>query len=97
MFARLRFGESFGGAPPVFRRLFDDMLKALFEPVQPKEHNETVDCDWITQHCWKGQHHLLPCIEPVDVDRIQSALRSGTAGEEECVDVFDVSSDVQAY
>jgi hypothetical protein len=97
-FACLRFGESLGDAPTVLRRLSDDMLKPLFEPVQPKENDEAVNCDRVTHHCRNEQHHLLPCIESVDVDSVQSALRSGTAGEEQCVDIFEFSSsNVQAY
>ena len=46
-----------------------------------------MDDNWIAEHRSHVQHELLSGVYQVDVDRVQTALCTGAAGEEESIDV----------
>jgi hypothetical protein len=56
------------------------MLEPLLEPVQAKKDNKGVDRNGVRDHGYCEQYDLLPSIQRVDIDRIQSTLGRGTTG-----------------
>lgn len=72
------------------------MLKSFFEPVESKVDDKAVDCNRIAYRCEKIEHQLLPCVELIDINRIEPALSRGTSGVEESIDIGNAASNIQA-
>ncbi|KND94774.1 hypothetical protein TOPH_00616 [Tolypocladium ophioglossoides CBS 100239] len=81
----LRLG--FGQGRATLAHLPGPSLESLLEPVQPEKHDAGMEGDGVGCHGEEIDHALLESIEQIDVDRIQTGLRVGSAGKQQGIDV----------
>ena len=73
----------------------DKVFESFFKPIQPGNNQGAVYDDGVSHHGEKVEDELLSSMDCVDINRIETALCTSAAGEEEGVDVIDTADAIE--